>query len=209
MEKILKYFPSLSGTQVSQLEQLYDLYTDWNQKINVISRKDIENLYEHHVLHSLAIAEVIHFQPGTSVLDLGCGGGFPGIPLAIMFPEVKFHLVDSIGKKLKVAEAVSSAIGLENVRYSHCRGEELKDRVYDFVVSRAAMSLKDLMRCTRKNIVSAQHNVLPNGIIALKGGELEAEIQGMKSICTTWNVSDFFEEEWFKEKKVVHVVVRV
>lgn len=208
MEKILKYFPSMSGSQISQLESLYDLYLDWNQKINVISRKDIDNLYEHHVLHSLAIAEVIHFRAGTNVLDLGCGGGFPGIPLAIMFPDVNFHLVDSIGKKLKVAEAVSEAIGLQNIRYTHCRGESLKERIYDFVVSRAAMSLSDLVRCTRKNIIGVQHNALPNGIIALKGGELAKEMEGLKSLCTTWDISDFFHEEWFREKKVVHVSIR-
>ena len=208
MDILLKYYPSLSAEQQRQYSSLYELYSDWNEKINVISRKDISNLYEHHVLHSLAISEVIHFTPGSCILDLGCGGGFPGIPLAIMFPEVSFHLVDSIGKKLKVAEAVSTAIGLKNVRFTHSRGEDLKGRDYDFVVSRAAMSLTDLVRCSRKNIRKDQHNVLPNGIIALKGGELAAEMNSMKSLCTTWDIKDFYDEDYCDQKKVVHVTIK-
>ena len=208
MEIIFKYYPTLTESQKEQFSQLYPLYSDWNQKINVISRKDIENLYEHHVLHSLAIKEVINFKAGSQVLDLGCGGGFPGIPLAIMFPDVEFHLVDSVGKKLKVAENVSQSIGLSNVRFSHCRGEELKDRIYDFVVSRAVMPLPDLMRCVRKNIKAEQQNVLPNGIIALKGGDLNSEIAGMRSICTVWDISDYYHEDYFSTKKIVHVTVK-
>ena len=209
MDIILKYYPKLSAIQKEQFKQLYPLYSDWNSKINVISRKDIENLYEHHVLHSLSIKELINFTPGTQILDLGCGGGFPGIPLAIMFPEVNFHLVDSIGKKLKVAESISESIGLKNVSFSHCRGEELQGQMYDFVVSRAAMSMPELIRCIRKNIKKDQHNALPNGIIALKGGTLDAELAGMRSICTVWNISDYYNEEYFSTKKIVHVTIKV
>ncbi len=204
---ILKYFPNLSETQRQQFALLDELYSDWNSKINVISRKDIDNLYEHHVLHSLAIAKIIHFRPGTKVMDLGCGGGFPGIPLAIMFPEVDFHLVDSIGKKVRVAQAVADAIGLTNVRSSHSRGEDIKEK-YDFVVTRAVMTLTNLMKCIRKNIDRQQHNSLPNGIIALKGGELDGEMAPMRKICTTWELSQFFDEEYFQTKKAVHVGVK-
>jgi 16S rRNA (guanine527-N7)-methyltransferase len=205
MDIITKYFPNLTPEQTAQFAQLYDLYTDWNAKINVISRKDIENLYEHHVLHSLGIAKVITFRPGTRVMDLGCGGGFPGIPLAILFPDVHFHLVDSIGKKVRVAQEVATAIGLKNVAFSHARGEEIKDK-YDFIVTRAVMSLVDLMKCVRKNVDMNQHNSLPNGIIALKGGELDGEMAPMRNICTTWDLSQFFEEPFFETKKVVHVI---
>ncbi len=206
MEQILKYFPTLTDTQKEQFAALYELYTDWNSKINVISRKDIENLYEHHVLHSLGIAKIINFRPGTTVMDLGTGGGFPGVPLAIMFPDTEFHLVDSIGKKIKVATEVSNSIGLKNVRLTHARGEEIKED-FNFVVTRAVMPLVDLMKTVRKRINNEQHNVLPNGIIALKGGELTAEMASMKNICTTWDLKDYFEEEFFDTKKVVHVVV--
>ena len=202
-----KYFPNLTPEQTAQFAQLYDLYTDWNAKINVISRKDIENLYEHHVLHSLGIAKVITFRPGTRVMDLGCGGGFPGIPLAILFPDVHFHLVDSIGKKVRVAQEVATAIGLKNVEFSHARGEEIKDK-YDFIVTRAVMSLVDLMKCVRKNVDKNQRNSLPNGIIALKGGELDAEMAPMRNICTTWDLSQYFEEDFFQTKKVVHVNIQ-
>lgn len=207
MEIIKKYFPNLSSQQQEQFAQLEDLYNDWNAKINVISRKDIQNLYEHHILHSLAIAEVIRFKDGSSVMDLGTGGGFPGIPLAIMFPNVQFHLVDSIGKKVRVAQEVAAAIGLANVRCSHSRAEDIKEQ-YDFVVTRAVMPLVDLMKCARKNISRQQQNGLPNGIIALKGGELEREMASMRNICTTWNVSDWFAEEYFQTKCVVHVAVK-
>ena len=207
MKQILRYFPDLTDKQKEQFTQLYPLYTDWNSKINVISRKDIENLYEHHVLHSLGIAKVIRFRPGTTVMDLGTGGGFPGIPLAILFPDVEFHLVDSIGKKVRVAQEVAQSIGLENVRFSHARGEEIKEK-YDFVVTRAVMSLVDLMKVVRKNIHKDMRNSMPNGIIALKGGELDREMAPMRKICVTWDLKDFFSEEYFLTKKVVHVTVR-
>ena len=208
MNIIQKYFTNLTGLQAEQFAQLEALYNDWNAKINVISRKDIQNLYEHHVLHSLGIARVVNFKDGTTVMDLGTGGGFPGIPLAILFPNVQFHLVDSIGKKVKVANEVATAIGLKNVKFSHARAEEIKEQ-YDFVVTRAVMPMVDLMKVARKNIKKEQHNAVPNGIIALKGGELAGEIASMKNICTVWELSDFFEEEYFKTKKVVHVTVRV
>ena len=208
MDRILKYYPFLSDCQQSQLSMLYPLYTEWNDKINVISRKDITNLYLHHVLHSLSIFEVIRFTSGTQVLDLGTGGGFPGIPLAIMFPEVQFHLIDGTGKKLKVAEDISNHIGLENVRFTHCRGEELLGRDYDFVVSRAAMSAIDLMRCVRKNISPIQRNALPNGIIALKGGELSTEISSFRSLCTSWDISSFYSEDYFINKKILHITIK-
>lgn len=207
MEIITKYFPNLTPEQTSQFAQLYDLYTDWNSKINVISRKDIENLYERHVLHSLGIAKVISFRPETHVMDLGCGGGFPGIPLAILFPEVQFHLVDSIGKKVRVAQEVANVIGLKNVTFSHARGEEIKEK-YDFVVTRAVMSLVELIKCVRKNIDHTQRNSLTNGIIALKGGELDSEMASMRNICTTWDLSQYFDEPFFETKKVVHVSVK-
>ena len=164
---IQNYFPDLTDTQKEQFAALWDLYTYWNSKINVISRKDIGNLYEHHILHSLGIAKVIHFRPGTEVMDLGTGGGFPGIPLAILFPEVSFHLVDSIGKKVKVATEVANAIELKNVTARHCRAEEEK-RMFDFVVSRAVMPLPDLIKIVRKNIKKEESNALPNGLICLK-----------------------------------------
>lgn len=203
---MIKYFPNLSEEQIRQFTALRELYTDWNSKINVISRKDIDNLYEHHILHSLGIAKVIKFAPGTNIMDLGTGGGFPGIPLAILFPECKFHLVDSIGKKIKVATEISNSIGLKNVKLSHSRGEEIKDK-YHFVVTRAVMPLIDLMKTVKKNIGNEQFNLLPNGIIALKGGELNAEMASMKNICTTWDLKDYFNEEFFETKKVVHVTV--
>lgn len=208
MDIIQKYFPHLTELQVEQFAQLEALYNDWNTKINVISRKDIQNLYEHHVLHSLGIAKVVNFKDGTTVMDLGTGGGFPGIPLAILFPNVQFHLVDSIGKKVKVANEVANAIGLKNVKFSHARAEDIKEQ-YDFVVTRAVMPMVDLMKVARKNIKKEQHNAVPNGIIALKGGELAGEIASMRNICTVWELSDFFEEEYFTTKKVVHVTCKV
>ena len=206
MELILKYFPNLSEQQKTQFAALYDLYTDWNSKINVISRKDISNLYEHHVLHSLGIAKVINFTPDTQIMDLGTGGGFPGIPLAILFPEVQFHLVDSIGKKVKVATEVANAIGLKNVTFRHCRAEEEK-RKFDFVVSRAVMPLGDLIKIIRKNIRQEQHNVLPNGLICLKGGELEQETMPVKHKTMLYDLKDEFTEDFFKTKKVVYVTI--
>ena len=204
MELILKYFPDLTEEQKRQFAALYDLYTDWNSKINVISRKDIENLYEHHVLHSLGIAKVIRFKPGTKVMDLGTGGGFPGIPLAILFPEVQFNLVDSIGKKVRVATEIAGSIGLKNVTTRHARAEEEK-QLFDFVVSRAVMPLTDLLKIIRKNISPKQQNALPNGLICLKGGELERETMPVKNKTTMWNLKEFFGEEFFETKKVVYV----
>jgi len=206
MDIILKYFPDLTDTQKEQFAALYDLYTDWNSKINVISRKDITNLYEHHVLHSLGIAKVIQFKPGMSVMDLGTGGGFPGIPLAILFPDTKFHLVDSIGKKVRVATEIANAIGLKNVTTRHCRAEEEK-QLFDFVVSRAVMPLTDLLKIIRKNISSEQHNALPNGLICLKGGELDREVMPVKHQTIVTDLKDFFSEEFFETKKVVYVTV--
>ncbi len=207
MELIQKYFPQLTEEQTRQFAALYDLYTDWNSKINVISRKDITNLYEHHVLHSLGIARIIRFTPGTRIMDLGTGGGFPGIPLAILFPEVQFHLVDSIGKKIKVASEVAAAIGLQNVTFRHCRAQEEK-QTFDFVVSRAVMPLTDLLKIIRKNIeVKNQHNILPNGLICLKGGELEREALPVRHKTTFFDLKDEFSEEFFETKKVVHVPV--
>ncbi|MCU6770182.1 Ribosomal RNA small subunit methyltransferase G [uncultured Bacteroides sp.] len=206
MEIIQKYFPELTDTQKEQFMALYDLYTDWNSKINVISRKDITNLYEHHVLHSLGIAKVINFRPGTEIMDLGTGGGFPGIPLAIMFPDTHFHLVDSIGKKVKVATEIASAIGLKNVTTRHCRAEEEK-QLFDFVVSRAVMPLTDLLKIIRKNIKKEQNNALPNGLICLKGGELQNEVLPVKHQTVMYDLKDYFEEEFFETKKVVYVTI--
>lgn len=206
MEQILHYFPALTEQQKQQFAALYDLYFDWNSKINVISRKDIENLYEHHVLHSLGIATYIKFKPGTKVMDLGTGGGFPGIPLAILFPQVQFHLIDSIGKKIKVASEVVASIGLKNVTFRHCRAEEEKMKV-DFVVSRAVMPLADLMKLIQKNITNNQHNAIPNGLICLKGGELEKETYPFKERVQISSLSDYFKEEFFETKKVVYVPI--
>ncbi|MBP8026373.1 16S rRNA (guanine(527)-N(7))-methyltransferase RsmG [Macellibacteroides fermentans] len=204
MKVIQTYFPELSEQQCQQLAALYDLYTDWNAKINVISRKDIENLYLHHVLHSLGIVKMLRFKDGSSVMDVGTGGGFPGIPLAIFFPQVQFHLVDSIGKKIKVGQAVAEAIGLKNITFRHCRVEEEKEK-YDFVVSRAVMPLADLVKLVRKNIKKEQHNALPNGLICLKGGELQHEILPFRNQALSLELGDYFKEEFFKTKKVVYV----
>ena len=193
MELITKYFPDLTARQKQQ-------------KINVISRKDIGNLYEHHVLHSLGLANVIHFRKGTRVMDLGTGGGFPGIPLAILFPETSFHLVDSIGKKIRVAWEIAAAIGLQNVTFLHGRAEEEKG-LFDFVVSRAVMSLPDLVKICRKNISPTPHNALPNGLLCLKGGEVEHETRPFRNETLTWNLKDYFEEEFFETKKVVFVAI--
>ena len=206
MEQILKYFPNLTEKQKEQFAALYDLYYDWNSKINVISRKDIENLYLRHVLHSLGIAKMINFRPATTVMDFGCGGGFPGVPLAILFPEVKFHLVDSIGKKVRVAREISEAIGLENITFAHSRGEDVKEK-FNFVVSRAVMPLTDLVKICRKNVNKEQHNALPNGIICLKGGDLNAEVQPFKKCVDMIDLFDNFKEEFFKGKKVVYVPI--
>jgi len=204
MDIILKYFTDLTEEQTRQFAALYDLYTDWNAKINVISRKDIENLYEHHVLHSLGIAKVITFKPGTTIMDLGTGGGFPGVPLAILFPESRFHMVDSIGKKIKVGTEIANAIGLKNVSFRHSRAEEEKG-IFDFVVSRAVMPLTDLLKIVQKNISKEQKNAFPNGLICLKGGELENETLPVKNKTLIYNLSDYYTEPFFETKKVVYV----
>ena len=201
---INKYFPELTDEQIRQFEALDELYRDWNAKINVISRKDIDNLYEHHVLHSLAIGKLLHFKPGTSFLDFGTGGGFPGIPLAILFPECSFKLIDGTGKKIRVATEVAQAIGLKNVKAEHLRGEEEKGK-YDFVVSRAVMPLPDLMKIVRKNVSSKHNNAMMNGVICLKGGNPESEINPFKKIAEVTPITTWFEEEWFKEKNVIYV----
>ena len=204
IEIIKKYFPQLTPKQEEQFVALDALYHDWNAKINVISRKDIDNLYEHHILHSLAIAKYINFREGTNVLDFGTGGGFPGVPLAIFFPEANFKLIDGTGKKVRVAQEVADAIGLENVLPSHLRGEEEKGK-FDFIVSRAVMPLPDLMKIVKKNIASDQHNVLPNGVIVLKGGNLDEELKPYKTIAEKTELSQWFDEEWFKEKYLIYV----
>ena len=203
---ILKYFPDLTEEQQRQFEALDDLYRDWNAKINVISRKDIDSLYLHHVLHSLAIAKVVRFRPGTEILDFGTGGGFPGIPLAILFPDCRFKLIDGTGKKIRVAQEVSQAIGLRNCQPEHLRGEDEKGR-YDFVVSRAVMPLPDLVKIVRKNISKTQRNALPNGVICLKGGDLQAETRPFHKIVELTDISQFFHEEWFKEKHVIYLPI--
>ncbi|MCL2415140.1 MAG: 16S rRNA (guanine(527)-N(7))-methyltransferase RsmG [Bacteroidales bacterium] len=200
---IQKYFPDLTEKQLRQFELLPALYADWNEKINVISRKDIENIVEKHILHSLAIAKVIQFNPGTKILDVGTGGGFPGIPLAIMFPNCEFHLVDSIAKKIKVVSEISGAIGLTNVRAEQARAETLKGK-YDFVVSRAVTAFPEFLSWVKKNISKENHNSLPNGILYLKGGDLNDELSGFEHQINIFDISSFFEEGFFETKKVVY-----
>lgn len=204
MELITKYFPDLSERQKEQFAALRALYTEWNSKINVISRKDIDNVYKHHVLHSLAIAKAIRFRPGTSILDFGTGGGFPGIPLAIMFPETRFKLIDGTGKKILVASEVAKAVSLTNVNAEHLRGENEKGK-FDFIVSRAVMPLPDLVGITKKNISKEQRNSMPNGIFCLKGGNLQGEMSPFKNIVETMPLSSWFTEEWFKEKYLIYL----
>lgn len=206
MEEILKYFTDLTDKQKQQFAALFDLYKDWNEKINVISRKDIDNLYLHHVLHSLAIAKAVSFRPGTRILDFGTGGGFPGIPLAILFPETQFKMIDGTGKKIRVVNEVATAIGLENVEAVHLRGEEEKGK-YDFVVSRAVMPLPALMKIVKKNVGKEQRNSLPNGVICLKGGNVEGEMRPFKKIAEATEITNWFDEDWFKEKFVIYVPV--
>lgn len=204
MQIIEKYFPHLTEHQKSQFAQLNALYHDWNTKINVISRKDIDYLYEHHVLHSLAIAMAIRFKNGSRILDFGTGGGFPGIPLAILFPECKFKLIDGTGKKIHVANDVANAIGLENIVAEHLRGEEEKEK-YDFIVSRAVMAIPELIRICRKNVSKTQQNAMPNGIICLKGGNLQEELKPFKKIAEVYPISEWFNEEWFNEKNIIYI----
>ena len=204
MDIIQKYFHNLTEKQTSQFAALDALYHDWNSKINVISRKDIDSLYEHHVLHSLAIAKLIKFRAGTKVLDLGTGGGFPGIPLAIMFPETSFKLIDGTGKKIMVVKEVAKAIGLENCDAEQLRGEDETGK-YDFVVSRAVMQLPDLARLVKKNISKTQHNSLPNGLICLKGGNVDEEIKPFKNIVDVTEISNLFDEEWFKQQYLIYL----
>ncbi len=203
-EIIYRYFPNLTDTQLQQFAALGELYRDWNTKINVISRKDIDQLYEHHVLHSLAIAKIINFRPDTRILDFGTGGGFPGVPLSILFPDCQFKLIDGTGKKIRVAQEVCNAIGLKNCAPTHLRGEDEKDK-YDFIVSRAVMPLPDLVKLMRKNISKTSQNALPNGVICLKGGNLQAELQPYHKIVEATEISQFFMEEWFKEKFVIYL----
>lgn len=206
MDSIIKYFPTITDEQRHRYEQLFELYKDWNSKINVISRKDIDNLYEHHVLHSLAIAKALRFKDGTKIMDFGCGGGFPGIPLAIMFPECQFKLIDGTGKKIRVCQEIASAIGLKNVVAEHLRGEDEKGK-FDFIVSRAVMPLPDMVKIVRKNVSKEQHNAMPNGILCLKGGNLQSEIHPFKNIVEQTDLSSFFNEEWFKEKHLIYLPI--
>ncbi|MFC7444998.1 16S rRNA (guanine(527)-N(7))-methyltransferase RsmG [Mesoflavibacter profundi] len=206
MELILKYFPDLTEKQIEQFTALENLYKDWNLKINVVSRKDIDELYLRHVLHSLAIAKVINFKDGSSMMDVGTGGGFPGIPLAILFPNCQFHLVDSINKKLNVVREVVAGLNLENVKVTHTRVEDVNE-TYDFIVSRAVAAMPTFVRWVKGKIAKAQNNDLKNGIIYLKGGDLTEELKDYQTI-TTYNISDFYDEDFFETKKVVHLPMK-
>jgi 16S rRNA (guanine527-N7)-methyltransferase len=207
MEQILKYFPDLTETQIQQFAALYPLYEEWNAKINVVSRKDFEHLYEHHILHSLAIAKVMKFKEGSEVVDLGTGGGFPGIPLAILFPATKFTLVDSIGKKILVVNEVAQGIGLKNVKGIHGRIEDVKNQKFDFVISRAVAQLSELLRWSRKLLKTKHINILPNGWLLLKGGNLKEEIKvvAKQEYVEKYPISKYFKEEFFEEKFVIYV----
>jgi len=206
MELIKTYFKSLSDEQIRQFKQLEALYTEWNAQINVISRKDIEELYLRHVLHSLAIAKVVSFEPKSKVLDVGTGGGFPGIPLAILFPETQFYLVDSIGKKIKVVKEVANALGLKNVYAEHLRVEKVKGE-FDFIVSRAVTNMDDFVKWTRKKVTKKQNHKLKNGILYLKGGNLTQELSNFPK-ATIYKLSDYFSEDFFETKKVVHLPLK-
>ena len=206
MKILKKYFPELSELQIKQFEKLEELYIDWNSKINVISRKDIDELYLRHVLHSLGIAKVQIFKPDARVLDVGTGGGFPGIPLAILFPETQFQLVDSIGKKIKVVQGVSEALGLKNLRADHMRAEKVKGE-FDFIVSRAVTNMPDFVKWVRKKVTKKQNHELKNGILYLKGGDLTEELSVFTS-TTLYKLSDYFEEDFFETKKVVHLPIK-
>ena len=203
-EIIFQYFKDINDEQRAQFRALGPLYQEWNAKINVISRKDIDNLYMHHVLHSLGIAKVVNFRQGSNILDIGTGGGFPGIPLAILFPNCKFKLIDSIGKKTRVAAAVANAIGLKNVVVEHRNVIEEKNK-YDFVVSRAVMNATDLVKLIRKNVSKEQRNALPNGLICLKGGDMTEEVAPFKNHSEIWDLKPYFEDEFFDTKKVMYI----
>ena len=204
---IEKYFPNLTDDQKEQFQQLKPLYDEWNTQINVISRKDIESLYERHVLHSLSLAKFISFKDGTKLMDLGCGGGFPGIPLAILFPKVSFTMIDSIGKKIKVVQEIADAIGLNNVEAHHMRAEKVND-CFDFVITRAVAPMMDLVKWTRNKYIKEQRHSIENGVIALKGGDLVQELASRGNRKTTIHLSDYFEEDFFETKKIIHVPVR-
>ncbi|WP_337419019.1 16S rRNA (guanine(527)-N(7))-methyltransferase RsmG [Prevotellamassilia timonensis] len=203
-EIIFQYFKDINDEQRAQFRALGPLYQEWNAKINVISRKDIDNLYMHHVLHSLGIAKVVKFRQGSNILDIGTGGGFPGIPLAILFPNCKFKLIDSIGKKTRVAAAVANAIGLKNVVVEHRNVIEEKNK-YDFVVSRAVMNASDLVKLIRKNVSKEQRNALPNGLICLKGGDMTEEVAPFKNHSEIWDLKSYFDDEFFDTKKVMYI----
>lgn len=206
MDILLKYFDGLTDTQLEQFGKLQELYQDWNIKINVVSRKDIDELYLRHVLHSLGIAKVMQFQPGAKVMDVGTGGGFPGIPVAILFPETNFHLVDSIGKKIKVVDEVAEGLGLQNVKTTHGRVEEVQD-TYDFIVSRAVAQMETFHRWVKNKVHKKQRHELKNGILYLKGGDLTEELAKFPK-ATIYDLTDYFEEDFFETKKVVHLPMK-
>lgn len=206
MNEILEYFPNITDEQRSQMEMLRPLYCEWNSKINVISRKDIENIYSHHVLHSLAIAKETRFTHGSRILDFGTGGGFPGIPLAIMFPDCHFKLIDRTGKKIKVVNEVACSLGLKNIEAEQISGEKEKGK-YDFVVSRAVMPLPDLMKIIKKNISDKQRNAIANGLLCLKGGNIDSEIHNYRHISQITDISKIFRGEWFKNKYVIYIPI--
>ncbi|AXT20872.1 16S rRNA (guanine(527)-N(7))-methyltransferase RsmG [Flavobacteriaceae bacterium AU392] len=206
MQLILKYFPNLTKIQQNQFSRLYELYLDWNSKINVVSRKDIEELYLRHVLHSLGVAKILQFKSGTKIMDVGTGGGFPGIPLAILFPECHFHLVDSINKKLKVVKIVSETLGLTNIKISHTRVEAVND-TYDFIVSRAVTAMPTFVNWVKRKITKKSNHELKNGILYLKGGDLTEELQDFPK-ATLYDLNNYFEEDFFDTKKVVHLPLK-